>query len=529
MRRSPTPSSSPRSTTPQPNARHGRSRSSDSRTGRTTASLFVPGLVANSENDARRPSVQFASPFRSDAASPSPARQSPRRALSYQSRSRSGRRMSSPPPPPFTEESCLDTITSSFTNHFFYSAKIMSLYRKTHPAIRRSLKVFAVFQPRVSFDTFDNKEASDFSLTLQSKHKDYEYSKRSRTFLCGTDTNDYSEFALEWLIDELVDDGDEIVCLRVVEKDSKFAGDSSIEEGRYRAEADKMMQYIQGKNVENKAINLILEFSVGKIQDTIQAMIRIYEPAILVVGTRGRSLGGFQGLLPGSVSKWCLQHSPVPVIVVRPSSKRDKKKRKRLQDPARRGYKDILDKSGTEGTHIHMVGAAVADDHHGTEEATDAEAAAVLAAIGYRPGPEFEEVAELQRTQSVKSDLTNLSDASSPNDLKSPGVMMKSPELQNLESPPLSEASSEGEDEDQDDDDDRDEGVEAIPGHVLLAQDEVNQKARQEEKETEGQDGHESGEEKAGEKDRGGTGDLVENVKPEQNANIDSTEGRNQG
>ncbi|KAI9660084.1 MAG: hypothetical protein M1821_001436 [Bathelium mastoideum] len=486
MRRSPTPSSSPRSTTPQPNARHGRSRSSDSRTGRTTASLFVPGLVANGENDARRPSVQFASPFRSDAASPSPARQSPRRALSYQSRSRSGRRMSSPPPPP-------------------------------------------VFQPRVSFDTFDNKEASDFSLTLQSKHKDYEYSKRSRTFLCGTDTNDYSEFALEWLIDELVDDGDEIVCLRVVEKDSKFAGDSSIEEGRYRAEADKMMQYIQGKNVENKAINLILEFSVGKIQDTIQAMIRIYEPAILVVGTRGRSLGGFQGLLPGSVSKWCLQHSPVPVIVVRPSSKRDKKKRKRLQDPARRGYKDILDKSGTEGTHIHMVGAAVADDHHGTEEATDAEAAAVLAAIGYRPGPEFEEVAELQRTQSVKSDLTNLSDASSPNDLKSPGVMMKSPELQNLESPPLSEASSEGEDEDQDDDDDRDEGVEAIPGHVLLAQDEVNQKARQEEKETEGQDGHESGEEKAGEKDRGGTGDLVENVKPEQNANIDSTEGRNQG
>ena len=130
-----------------------------------------------------------------------------------------------------------------------------------------------MFQPRVSFNTFDNKEASDFSLTLQSKHKDYEYSKRSRTFLCGTDTNDYSEFALEWLIDELVDDGDEIVCLRVVEKDSKIAGDSSIEEGRYRAEADKMMQHIQGKNVDNKAINLIMEFSVGKIQDTIHSMV----------------------------------------------------------------------------------------------------------------------------------------------------------------------------------------------------------------------------------------------------------------
>lgn len=73
--------------------------------------------------------------------------------------------------------------------------------------------------------------------------------------------------------------------------------------------------------------------------------IHIYEPVILIVGTRGRSLGGIQGLLPGSVSKYCLQHSPVPVIVVRPSSKREKKKKKRQNDPARRAYVDILEKS----------------------------------------------------------------------------------------------------------------------------------------------------------------------------------------
>jgi hypothetical protein len=50
-------------------------------------------------------------------------------------------------------------------------------------------------------------------------------------------------------------------------------------------------------------------------------------------------------LLPGSVSKYCLQHSPVPVIVVRPSSKRDKKKAKRKADPGRRIYQDILQQS----------------------------------------------------------------------------------------------------------------------------------------------------------------------------------------
>src|SRR2546423_13428826 len=83
------------------------------------------------------------------------------------------------------------------------------------------------FQSRVSFDTFNNKDATDFSLTLNAKHKNYNYTRRSRTFLVGTDENEYSDYALKWLIEELVDDGDEIVCLRVVDKDSKVATVSS--------------------------------------------------------------------------------------------------------------------------------------------------------------------------------------------------------------------------------------------------------------------------------------------------------------
>lgn len=132
------------------------------------------------------------------------------------------------------------------------------------------------FLKRVSFDTFDNKDAADFSLTLKSKHKDYSYSRRSRTFLCGTDQNDYSDFALEWLIDELVDDGDEIVCLRVVDKDSKIGSESSgkeNEEKQYRREARKLLNNIIDKNDDDKAISIILEFSVGKVHETIQRMV----------------------------------------------------------------------------------------------------------------------------------------------------------------------------------------------------------------------------------------------------------------
>ncbi|RMJ26052.1 Universal stress protein family [Aspergillus sp. HF37] len=209
------------------------------------------------------------------------------------------------------------------------------------------------YERGVSFDTFDNRDAADFSLTLNYKHKGYQSTRRSRTFLCGTDQNDYSDFALEWLMDELVDDGDEIVCLRAVERDSRIASDSGVEGGKYRQEAEKLFeQAIQKNSQDEKAISLVVELAVGKVQDIIQRMIRIYEPAVLIVGTRGRSLNGMQSLLPGSVSKYCLQQSPIPVIVVRPSLKRQKKKKKRLADPSRRSYNHILEMSERRGSRI---------------------------------------------------------------------------------------------------------------------------------------------------------------------------------
>ncbi|EEH35449.1 Usp domain-containing protein [Paracoccidioides lutzii Pb01] len=239
----------------------------------------------------------------------------------------------------------------------------------------------------VSFDTFDNRDATDFSLTLNYKHKDYQATRRSRTFLCGTDQNEYSDFALEWLIDELVDDGDEIVCLRVVEKDSKIASDASVEERKYRQEAQKLLDQVIAKNSQDeKAISLVMELAVGKVQEIIQRMIQIYEPSVLIVGTRGRSLGGMQVLLPGSVSKYCLQQSPIPVIVVRPTAKREKKKQKRLANPSRQRYNHLLRLSD-------MKSGRVFDASHSANSRAvkfPEEGAAVGQAAGTRPGGEQE-------------------------------------------------------------------------------------------------------------------------------------------
>ena len=179
----------------------------------------------------------------------------------------------------------------------------------------------------------------------------------------------------------------------------------------------------------------------------MDTQINLYEPAILVVGTKGRSLGGFQGLLPGSVSKYCLQHSPVPVIVVRPSSKRDKARVKRQLDPGRHTYKDLLGK--TAGGHFldhDHLNNFIAEE---TQPASDDEAAAVAAAIGFKPPVEASPLSQIHtppaETESKTPGSTDSTDpgfTTVPDDARSPGVIMKSPELQNLDSPDISDSSS---------------------------------------------------------------------------------------
>lgn len=201
----------------------------------------------------------------------------------------------------------------------------------------------AAFAHRVAFDTFGNKYATDFSLTLQSKHQGYKFSRLSRTFMCGTDKNKYSENALSWLMEKLVEDGDEVLCLRVIDPSSKISSsDKALEEKQYQDEAHKFLEHMISKNTRDKKISLILEYAVGGVEDRIKRMIQLYEPSILIVGTKGRSIEGFKGLLPGSVSKWCLQHSPIPVVVVKPVSKRELHKSKREADPHQLSYLDMV-------------------------------------------------------------------------------------------------------------------------------------------------------------------------------------------
>lgn len=119
-------------------------------------------------------------------------------------------------------------------------------------------------------------------------------------------------------------------------------------EEKLRLQAKNMQQEIIGMNCdEDKELSIIVELAVGNIKLLLLRLIHLYHPDSLIVGTKGRSLNGISGLKAGSISKWCLQNSPVPVIVVRPDRKRDKAKQKRMQDPNRRSYLEILEKSSS--------------------------------------------------------------------------------------------------------------------------------------------------------------------------------------
>jgi hypothetical protein len=129
-------------------------------------------------------------------------------------------------------------------------------------------------------------------------------------------------------------------------------------------------------------------------------------------------MSGIQGLLPGSISKFCLQNSPIPVIVVRPNSQRARGKRKRAHDPARQYYRDLLDKTMPDQSVDSLVGVGA------IMPAADDEAAAVAKALG------------------IGESIRARSRGRSPSAAPSTSPRMKSPGIEHTRKSPLVQVTS---------------------------------------------------------------------------------------
>ena len=76
----------------------------------------------------------------------------------------------------------------------------------------------------------------------------------------------------------MVEDGDEVICLRVVETDPKSKeGATSTQMATYKEDAKELLRQIQKKNdaADKKAISIIIEFAVGNVEQTILHMVRV--------------------------------------------------------------------------------------------------------------------------------------------------------------------------------------------------------------------------------------------------------------
>lgn len=151
---------------------------------------------------------------------------------------------------------------------------------------------------------------------------------------------------------------------------------------------------------------------------------------------------------------------------MRPSAKREKKKRKRLADPSRKTYMGIMKESGvsSSGSQVlnnndmdKLVGSRTGTGGAGgAGEASEHEALAVAEAIGLpgTPGafaafrkernPSKDEDGEpLSRVTSGRSDYTSEPESPSPTGYLSPDPPLegevRSPEFERLESPLMSE------------------------------------------------------------------------------------------
>ena len=153
----------------------------------------------------------------------------------------------------------------------------------------------------------------------------------------------------------------------------------------------------------------------------------------------------------------------MPVIVVRPTSKREKKKRKRQANPNRRGYLDILEQSGGgEGAHV-LNGSSRNSIAGETLASPELEAEAVAAAIGLPPelySPSLHPPSRSDRARSTDNGQPNSPAPRSPTEegeddddddddaLSHSAVIMKSPNLSTLDSPVLSDSDASDEADD---------------------------------------------------------------------------------
>ncbi|GMG19109.1 unnamed protein product [Ambrosiozyma monospora] len=187
---------------------------------------------------------------------------------------------------------------------------------------REPLTADTNFEKGVSFDTLNNEDVVVYKtqFILVTKHQHFKFNRTSKTFLVGYEPEDEaSQLAIRWTIDELLSDGDTMVCLVVLPTTSKMITDESY----HHKEGEKMLARLAKMNYNDKKLKIVLEYKVGEVSFMIRRAIReYYDCSALIVGMNDVQKPTWRSLIGSAknktIAKYFLQYSRIPIVVVNP-------------------------------------------------------------------------------------------------------------------------------------------------------------------------------------------------------------------
>lgn len=120
------------------------------------------------------------------------------------------------------------------------------------------------------------------SFAVSCKHEDHKTTYWSRSFLCSMSSANKSRRALQWVLENVLENGDELVCLKVDHDQNK-------DPAQYQQEAEDILASIVSTIDPLLEIKIVVEVAIGSIKTVVKKTMLLYQPALVVVGTTAKS------------------------------------------------------------------------------------------------------------------------------------------------------------------------------------------------------------------------------------------------
>lgn len=149
--------------------------------------------------------------------------------------------------------------------------------------------------------------------SLAAKHPDVKLSYHARTILFSYTGKAQADNALKWLMDELIEDNDELVCLKIIDKHS------AKNVAKYHKQAADILRAVVAEaDKAGKKLTIDVELGQGSVSKVVKHCTYLYQPALAVVARTNYIDPRVSEMPKDTATNYLLRNSVVPVIVVRP-------------------------------------------------------------------------------------------------------------------------------------------------------------------------------------------------------------------